>query len=75
VTAPTQHLAGFVVEVPATSQLLTAATRKVSRSISDASPASDDGSNAVRFAELERKQAKLEKRVSSVELTLKKLAA
>ena len=73
--APTQHLAGFVVEVPATSQLLTAATRKVSCSISDASPASDDGSNAVRFAELERKQAKLEKRVSSVELTLKKLAA
>jgi len=44
-------------------------------SISDASPASDDGSNAVRFAKLERKQAKLEKRVSSVELTLKKLAA
>jgi len=36
---------------------------------------SDDRSNTVRFAELERKQAKLEKRVSSIELTLKKLAA
>ena len=73
--APTQHLAGFIVEVPATSQLLTAATRKVLRSISDASPASDDGSNAIRFAKLERKQAELEKRVSSIELTLKKLSA
>jgi len=72
--APTQHLAGFVVEVPATLQLLTAATQKVSHSISNALPASDDGSNAIRFAELERKQAKLEKRVSSVELMLKKLA-
>jgi len=72
--APTQHPAGFIVEVPATSQLLTAATSKVSHSISDVLPVSDDGSNAVRFAELERKQAKLEKRVSSIELTLKKLA-
>jgi len=74
VTAPTQHLAGFVVEVPATSQLFTAATWKVLHSISDALPVSDDGSNAIRFAELERKQAKLEKRVSSIELMLKKLA-
>ena len=79
-TAPTQHPADFVVEVPATSKYLTAVPQKVLPSLSGTLQASGDGSNATRISVLERKQAelvlkqaRLEKRVSDIELVLKKL--
>jgi len=82
VTAPTQHPADFVVEVPATSKYLTAVPRKVSPSLSGASQASGNRSNATRISVLERKQAELvlkqaglEKWVLDIELVLKKLVA
>jgi hypothetical protein len=64
-TAPTQHSAAlppFVVEVPSTSQHLTAPDRRASHS-----PASNDGSNSARIAALETKQTELEKRQSELE--------
>jgi len=56
VTAHTQHSSGFAVEVPTRSQLLSpnAVHLQDSRSHSDASPASDDGSFAVRLQRLEQ---------------------
>ena len=56
----TQLLTGFVVEVPAVSQLLKPMRRQDSSSRSAPSPASDDGSNAARIASLERRLAFLE---------------
>lgn len=72
-TAPTQHLADFVVEVPTHAQFLSAALRKSSRSHSDASPTggaspvSDDGSLLARIATVERKQKTFDARVAAVE--------
>jgi hypothetical protein len=65
-TAPTQHSAGFAVEEHA-SQLLQAPDRQASHSCSDASLASNDGSNSARISVLETRQDELERRQDEIE--------
>jgi hypothetical protein len=63
-------LVGFIVEVevPATSQYLNVAYgKKALCSQSEASPVSDDGSLASRFAVMEKKHQELEDRVAALE--------
>jgi hypothetical protein len=71
--ALTQHSTGVTVEAPGTSNLLTPVQWQVARSRSDASPASDDGSNTARIAALEKRQDKVEKQMCSFYDRLKQL--
>jgi hypothetical protein len=68
-----QHSTGVAFEEPTASpQLLKPALRQLSRSHST-SPASDDGSNAVRISALENRQNEIEKWAHNFDLRLKKL--
>jgi hypothetical protein len=60
-------------EVPGTSQLLRPSNRQARHSRSDASPASDDRSNAARIAALELRQDEVEKKILELDSRLKKL--
>lgn len=76
VTAPTHHfaVAGFVAGRPSTSRLLTAPDRRASHPRSDASLASNDGSNLDRISALEKKQDELEVRQAELERKQEQLA-
>ena len=73
VAALTQHSTDLVAEVPRGSQLLKAAQRQPSHSQGDASPASDDSSNAARIAMMERRQGEIEKHLQEFDRRLKTL--
>ena len=78
VTIPAQNSTEFVVEVPAISKYLKVKGQKASPSHTSASPASDNGSNALRIAMLERKMEVVEKLktlVHEMDLRLKKVEA
>jgi hypothetical protein len=62
-----------MVEVSSPSHLLKPGHRQASHSHSDASPASDDGSNIAKIAVLERRQDEMEKWVHDFDLRLKQL--
>ncbi len=72
VTAPSQHLAGFVVEVPMPPHIRKAALRRSSRS-SNALPVSDDETFLARIAAVESKQAQFDARIAAVEGKQEKL--
>ena len=65
--APAQYLTDVGLEVPDASQLLKPAIPQVGRS------RSDDGSNAARISALEQRLDRMEKRISELDLKLKKL--
>jgi hypothetical protein len=62
-----------LAEAPATSRLLKPGHRQASRSRSDPSPVSDDGSNGARIAALETRQDEVEKKLRELDLRVKQL--
>ncbi len=75
VIALTQHSTDLAAEVPCGSQLLKAAQQQPSHSQGDASPASDDSSNAARIATMEHWQDEIEKCLQEFNRRLKTLGA
>jgi len=75
VTAPTQHLAAFAVEVPSVSWFLKPTHSQPSHSHSDTSQMSKDGSNSARIAVLEKKVDKLQKMHNDHECRLRNIGA
>ena len=71
--ALTHRLTGIVIVRPRPQQLLEPAQRQASSSRSDASPVSDDGSNAARIAVLERRQGAMENAMQEFDCRLKQL--
>jgi len=75
VTAPTQHLAAFAVEVPSVSRFLKPTHSQPSHSHSDTSQVSEDRSNSARIAALEKKVDELQKMHDDHERRLRNIGA
>jgi len=75
VTAPTQHLAAFTVEVPSILRFLKPTHSQPLHSCSDTSQVSEDGSNSARIAMLEKKVDKLQKMHNDHECRLRNIGA